>query len=117
MRPVRPVPVSAVWLCNVVRSGIRCRTVQGFAGRCGQLAGPVSASQWLLRDFWAFRCCIDAFVCKRVWTVCKGVRKRVNLFFRVVWIGLGLRIGCRGYRNDVPHIVVVIVVFDLNNKI
>ncbi len=70
----------------------------------------MSASQWLLWDFWVFRCRINAFVYRRIQTVRKGVRKRVNLFLRVVWIGPGLKISRRGYRNDTPRIVIVIVI-------
>jgi len=95
---------------------MQCRTVyvvgllKVFSDRYKQLASPVSTSQWFLRGFWAFRCRIDAFVYRRVRTVRKRVRKRVDLFFRVVWIGLGLRIGRKGYRNDAFYIVIVIIV-------
>src|SRR6266566_2954564 len=80
--------------------------------------GPLSASQWFLRGFQAFWCRIDVFVCRRSWPVRKGVLcKGVNLFLRVVWIVPGLRISCRGYRNDVPCIVVGIVVFDFDDAV
>ena len=73
----------------------------------------MSASQRFLRGFRAFRCRIDAFVRRRVRRVCKGV----NLILRVVWIVPGLRISCRCYRNDVPCIVVGIVVFDFDDAV
>ncbi len=88
-----------------------------FTGRYGQLAGPVSTSQWFLRDFRTFRYRIDAFVNRRFRIVYKVVfYKGIDLFLRIVWIAPGLRIGCRGYRNDVSRIAVVIAV-DFNDRI